>query len=351
MYDEIQVRNMNNTLLIDHLQQVDNVNSTYTYIKFLMSQHSYKIAIQLTHITFQQQWHVYLYGRLCNSILSIMDCEFLSNKSILITIDNTCDRSNYSSSVEFINCKFTKNGKSDSFIRTKFINVTLINCIFNRTSTSLQSSGKLHDDNRITVAIKNTKFVDSIIPLRESLLKISHANLLLKGMVTFHNITNDDSIIVLEDDSTITTHGRIVFSNNSACHLISFDTNSNQYIKIKEPSIISIYNNQVQNYFTMFPCTKVLYPFCIFQYFSNRTLQQSKFSIIFHNNQNNSKRCYRCFLPVYVNCYWISQSAFNDMIPTDVNNWFIKYSNNSININNDKIKLCACNDQMKRDCS
>ena len=271
MYDEIQVRNVNNTLLIDHLQQVDNVNPTYTCIKFIMSQFSYKIAIQLTHITFQQQWHVY--GELCNSTLSIMDCEFLSNKSILITIDNMCDRNNDNSSVEFINCKFMKSGKLNSFIRINFINVTLINCIFNRTSTSLQSSGQHYGDNRITVAIKNTKFVDSVILHGESLLEISHANLLLEGMVTFHNITNNDSIIVLEDDSTITTHGRIEFSNNSVCHLIRFDTNSNQYIKIKEPSNIHIHHNQVQNYFTMFPCTKILYPFCIFQYFSNRTLQ------------------------------------------------------------------------------
>ena len=111
------------------------------------------------------------------------------------------------------------------------------------------------------------------------------------------------------------------------------------HIKIKESSIISIHHNQVRNYFTMFPCTKMLYPFCIFQYFSNRTLRQSKFSIIFHNNQNNSKRCYsQMFLAsiMLIVTGYISQSAFNNMIPTDVNNWFIKYSSNSININNDQ---------------
>ena len=57
-----------------------------------------------------------------------------------------------------------------------------------------------------------------------------------------------------------------------------------------------------------------------------------------------------CHLPIITNCYWLPQSTFSHMIPTDVNNWFIKYNNNSIKVNNDQSMLCACNDQMERDC-
>ena len=355
IYNEIQARNMKSTVLIDHLQQVGYFNSTY--IHFSMNQHSYEIAIQLVHITFQQQWGVILYGQLCNSILSIMDCDFLSNRSTAITIEKMCDKTNVTSTVKFINCKFMKNEKSDSFINIRYINVIVINCIFNSTSTILQLSGIASDDNRITVVIKNTKFVDLVLPYAysESSLVINCADLLLEGMVIFHNITYHTSIITLLGDSTITIHGRIEFSNNSVCELISFD-NYNPYIQIKEPSIISISHNQMSNYFITFRCEKSLY--CIFQYLSNRALEESNFSILFYNNQYEDKcklwrdNTYkRCYLPIIDNCYWSPQSIFNYMIPTDVNNWFIKYNNNSIKVHNNHNTLCACNDQMEHDCS
>ena len=56
-------------------------------------------------------------------------------------------------------------------------------------------------------------------------------------------------------------------------------------------------------------------------------------------------------MPIITNCYWLPQSAFYNMIPTDVNNYFIKYNNSLINVNDDHNKLCACNDQNVSDCS
>ena len=166
--------------------------------------------------------------------------------------------------------------------------------------------------------------------------------------MTFHNITDYDSIITIKDDSFITIHGTIEFSNNSGYQLITFDDNDNQYIKIKEPSIINIHHNQVCNYFATSPCA-ILHPFCIFQYYSNRTLEQSKFSIMFYDNQ--SKGCYSCYLPVFATCYWLPQSTFNHMIPTDINDWFMEYKNNSIKVIDDQSMLCVCDAQMEHDCS
>ena len=346
IYNKNQARYVNNTLLIDHLQQVGYVNSTY--IQFRIYQHSYEVEIQLAHITFQQQRSMSLYGQLHNSILLIMDCKFLSNIQSLIIVHSTNENSN----VVFINCKFMNNVQSYSLIDTCDVNVTIINCIFNGTSI-IQLSGHLsvfHHEGIITVVIKNMHLLHG-----RSSLAISNANLLLEGMVTFHNITNHDSIITIMHNSTITVHGRIEFSNNYVCQLISFAHINIQYIKMKEPSIITIHHNHMSNYFVNSPC-ETLYHFCIFQYFSDRTLEQGNFSIMFYNNQhvdycNDTIWKNSCFLPIIATCYWLPQSTYNHAIPTDVNNWFIKYNNNSTKLNSNHSILCACNDQMKRDSS
>ena len=364
IYNDTQTRNMNNTLLIDHLQQEEIIKSTS--IELTMHQRSYKIKIWLTSITIRMQFRVFLYGQLHNSISSITNCQFLSTLTPLINMQDV----NINSSIVFTNCKFMNNPlinlfwKRHSLIKTHNINIKIINCIFNETSSVLKLFGNKHYE-KITVIIKNTQFLnlrflypenfllffDEFLPLGilKFPLEISHANLMLEGMVTFHNITNHDSIITLTDDSTITIHGRIEFSNNSGLQLISFVYNDIQYINIKEPSIVSIHHNQVCNYFAMFSSEKPLHLLCIFQYFSNRTFEQGNFSIIFYNNQYNDEciHNYGIPLPIITNCYWLPKSTFSHVIPTDVNNRFVKYNNNSIKVNNDHSVLCACNDQME----
>ena len=358
IYNKIQAKNVSNTLLIDHLEQVGYVKGTF--IELEMYQYSYEIAVQLAHITFQQQRSVFLYGRLQKCILSIMDCLFLSNRSPLIVLFKFSEITN--DTVEIINCKFMNNVFLYSLVYTEYINVIVINCVFfNGNSTVLQLSGNpSHLNGKITVVIKNTQFVDSVILHdHRSSLAIMYANLLLEGIVIFQNITNHESIIQLLHGCTITIYGRVELSNNSGCQLIRFYYNNIQHIKIKEPSIISIHHNRVWSYFDTFPCEKILYPFCTFQYFSNKTSGQGNFSIMIYNNFYYEDNCSArqsqwsdsCNLPIISNCYWLSQSTFNNMIPNDVNNWFVKYHNNSIKMNDDHSMLCACNDQMERDCS
>ena len=109
-------------------------------------------------------------------------------------------------------------------------------------------------------------------------------------------------------------------------------------------------------FFAMFQCERILYPFCIFQYYTNRTLENGNFLIEYYSNQYNNyvfkRNCYRGYLPI-ANCQWLSQSAYYHVIPTDINNRFIKYINNSdaIKVNNDHNALCACNNKMDYDCS
>ena len=50
-------------------------------------------------------------------------------------------------------------------------------------------------------------------------------------------------------------------------------------------------------------------------------------------------------------CYWLPQSAFNKIIPLDVNKKYIQYENNSLLLQMNKKKiLCYCNDEKHYDC-
>ena len=267
-----------------------------------------------------------------------------SYKKITAVIENTHFNNNY-----------LNNLNQDSLIDIWFADIIIVNCSFN-TNLDTLLFGYAKFNYKVTVIIKNTQFVNSVFKYNNNLIMVSNSDLLLEGIVTFHAITNHDSIIALNDNSTITIHGAVMFSNNIGCQLITFKSKINQYIKLKEPSNISIYHNQVCNSFVAFPCEGNLYQFCIFQYYTNETYEQKMFSIEYFNNQYKSNvsgcNCYNCLLPI-VNCHWLPESAFHHMIPTDVNNQFIKYINNSdaIKVNIDQDTFCACNNQKNHDCS
>ena len=465
-YHEMQVRNINNTFLIEHFQRVEHIN-TFLTIDLMIYQHSYQITIQLAHMKLQHQHEEFLHGVLSNTILYITDCQFLANLFPLLNIKVAIN--NDYSSIKFINCKFLNNSNLTPLINTD-VNVTIVNCIFNGSSVILQLPrsesygttelriliikntqfinckypklnslihtwhvdtiiinctfhgnsnilqltghmpgkykkttaiiedtrfnnnylnnpnqesliniwyadvtivncsfnknldtvlhwyGKFHDKGM--VIIKNTQFVNSVFRYYNNLIILSYSNLLLEGVVTFHAITNHDSIIELKDNSTITIHGNVKISNNIGYQLIRFKNNINQYIKLKEPSNIIIHHNQVCSFFVVFPCEGTLYQLCFFQYYINESDENEIFSIKYFNNQYNSNASewtyYSCHLPLD-NCHWLPQSAFYHAIPTDVNNGFIKYVNNSdaIIVNNDldHNAICACNNQMDHDCS
>ena len=169
IYNDIQTRNMNNTLLIDHLQQEEITKSTS--IELTMHQRSYKIKIWLTSITIRMQLNGLLYGQLHNSILSITNCKFLPTLSPPIDMQDI----NINSSIVFTNCKFMNNSlvnlfwKRHSLIKTHNINVKIINCIFNGSSTVLKLFGNKHYE-KITVIIKNTHFLNLGFLYPENLL-------------------------------------------------------------------------------------------------------------------------------------------------------------------------------------
>ena len=277
--------------------------------------------------------------------------EFGSFKKTMAVIEDTQFSYNYMNSATM-----------ESLISISFADVTIINCRFNRNlDTLLRFYGGIRYGskfNKFTIVIKNTQFVDSILEDHRDLITLFHSNLLLEGVIVFNTITNHDSIIELNYNSTITIHGVVKFSNNFGYQLIKFKDNNETYIKVKEPSTISMHYNQLCNFFTISPCERVFYQFCNFQYYTNGAFKSKNFLIEYYNNQYNTNvsRCpiySSCPIPI-ANCHWLPESAFYHMIPLDINNQFIRYINNSdaIKVNNDDDNtLYVCNEQMHHDCS
>ena len=285
----------------------------------------------------------------------IINCIFDANSKILkfsgnpnykyteILIEHTIFKNNYLTSANM-----------DALITTWHANVTMTNCSFNRNwNTLLQSRGDAYY-NFFKIIIKNTQFVDSVLKDHSNLLALFYLNLKLEGILVFHAIRNHNSIIDVNYGSTISIHGKVTFSRNFGHQLISFYSNINSYIKIKEPSIIMIYYNQLCNFFVKSFCDKI-YQFCAFQYYTSTTFKNGNFLIEFYNNKykcNNSSLIYSCPVPI-ANCHWLTDSAFYHMIPLDINKQLIRYINNSdmITVNNNDNKLCACDNEMYNDCS
>ena len=413
-YYELLIRNINNySLSIDHFQQVEQTSLLYAIN--INAEYFYDLTIQLANISHQHRSDSgFLYAYLSNSacILYIINCNVFSNSDSVNIFEIEGFGHNSAHGITFINCSFLKNTGIYLIIETQYINVKMINCTFDRNlgsesllfSNTLSSNNKtkivventrfsynlltrknsliyirctditlvncIFDGNsnsvlqlyrcglRATVIVKNSQFVNSALKNYNSLVIAYYSDLLLEGLVTFHAIINHDRIIELNNSSTITMHSKINFSNNIGYQLIVFKNSGKQYIILQDPSIVSIYHNHACNFATMSPCKEILYSFCTFQYYSNRTLEKANFLIEYYNNQyiSNISECHSecdgCHI-MKTNCHWLPGSVSYYTIPLDVNNKFIKSSNNSkvIEGNNDCNKLCACNKQSSHDCS
>ena len=104
---------------------------------------------------------------------------------------------------------------------------------------------------------------------------------------------------------------------------------------------------------------KYPYQFCLFQYFSNNTsivtLTNKKFLITFHSNQCKQDLRLGCYnyIPV-VQCLWLEQSLFNNILPLKVNDYYIQLINDSGTYKLSQIieqsSLCVCTDELYYNC-
>ena len=343
-------------------------NCTVIRIKIDMLQNHYRVILKIINIQLQHKMYNYKSfihaENLGTNEVFIINCEFVSNtyRHHLFFFTSTSN-----GSVQFTNCLFINNSII-TIINTidavlielhGFIKLEFNNCNFHQ-NTILQTQGT--KVNPINVVIKNSNYTTTMSNMTSQhtrfIILLSHTTLALMNSVSFHNIMDFNSIIALTGNSTIIITGTVKFSRNHVDALMDFHNNK-KYIIIKENSILNISHNVVKSLFnTNLPMSKYPYPFCFYQYFAKSTsqskvkMEKSNFTIIFYNNQCYSTSCYNN-IPT-INCLWLAKSYFNNTIPLEINNHYIKFINNSGTYNLSQIikqsSLCVCTNELHYDC-
>ena len=337
-YNETTVKAIMHNVLINSFYAMNHFTSDYG-IYLNMSQHTYKITLQVVNTTIQQVRQSVFLCALSNNTVNqntvlITKCQFHNNNNYktikhLFYLDkvnvNFIDSQIYninfrktyqplakitcSDNVTFFNLSLEHNRlhkrhpiiqsthsrlyKEVSLIQIINVsNVTVEDCYFhdNKQVTILDAL------NVIAIEIKNTIF-SVIQTASECTLLLHNCNLLLNGPVVFHKSKNNLASVVKLLDSNITVHGYIEFSENYAFSIIMFDCNRMTYcsiIKVLDNTTIVITSNGIFTYFVdsinpFSDKTPVAYPQCLFQYFSTRNLDSfhtaGNFSIIVEYNR------------------------------------------------------------------
>ena len=274
-------------------------------------------------------------------------------------------------------CSFYRAGIPDVFgliglirsINCALIKVTNSNFSFN--SMRLLEIYQQHDHKKTQVIIQNATFSSNKITY-DSLIFITNSNVILSGSVIFHKNIHDNQIIIdyksifQLHNTTISANGYIEFSNNYMVSLIYHICRTRLhcfYFNILDSTVINITSNSLSTYFTAEftqpSSQQVNYPLCYFQYFNVGNYRcyhnvENTFNIILHNNayksylENSLFSVERAFTSDYqlhtTHCYWLPRSAFNGIIPVDVNKQIIKSTNNSNQLPtlNQNKSLCYC---------
>ena len=377
-------------------------NCTVSSIKVNMFQDSYKVTLKMIDTKIQSTVHeladsdndsLIHAGELGPNEILITNCQFVENLYVEYLF---IFASSNNGSVKFINCQFINNynrattiyGTTNRIVQVGphhkqpaliKLNLSAIlelkNCHLHANSERevqiLQTNGDSR--NPEIVVIKNTTFSYYYIskttsnPTNEiqldynnldlSFIHLSNSTLLLEDLVVLTNISTLYSIISLKGNSTIVISGSVEFSYNHARELINFNDNDIKYITVKENSVISVTDNNVQSLFgTKQAIVKYPYPFCLFQYFSTIvSMEKRNFLIRFYNNQCKEVLRSGCYdnIPV-THCLWLPQSLFNNSIPLEVNNKYIQFINNSGTYNLSQTiyqsTLCVCANVTYHDC-
>ena len=369
-YNETDVKKEHSTLLIDHYQTQNDTkyyNKEIRLIELFMQQVSYKVTVQLSHITIKHKSNPFIsVGYMSEeSVLIIANCSFQFNHFTLFTAVINY-RYNAYAVIYFLNCQFLHNSSPVLIAMQRFMFLSFTNCIF------IDNLKLLNEYTEGKIIIIDTTFAYSklernyVYDESNNLIALSNGELTLAGTVTFDNIHCANSIIYLES-SIITINGLVKFSNNYAIAIVSFQSILNsypqQYLVIKNSASVEISKNYVCTFFKRSKPDRFqpkLYPFCFFQYISNETFtkdssKHSNFSITIHNNKYEPKipECDEG-IPI-ANCQWLLQSTFEGIFPLDINKHYIQYYNNNNNsdleaLNIKQSTLCICNNEMNYDC-
>ena len=358
---EIKMQNKHHKLFIDNYEakQYSDDYPKHT-ISFSMLQNSYSIAVYLFNTTFHNRKATFILIEHISevSMIHIMKCKFQFNSNTILT---ACTKDVYcNGSVYFTNCKFLHN-TSPLLINIQYIKAKFECCIFYNNSHILKMNGRLKQDTQIIIS--NTNFSNmNFSHICISFFELKNVSVFLNGTITFANIVCNASVITLMEHSTITIYGVINMSYNHVNSLISFSDSTDQHMIIKENSYVNISQNHVCTFFTLrqfhvYDNNPFPYPYCFFQYFSDRNMdekiQQGNFSITFYYNSYHENAKLKCYNKIPITkCHWLPRSGFKDIIPIDANKQYIQYDDKSsiYPLSIDQSTLCICSDKIHPDC-
>ena len=328
----------------------------------------------LLHATFLQHGKKAYYTH----SVQFINCHFLDNRinSLLSVNGEEIFACSVVLKIRFTSCQFVgneifqHNHLIDMLRGNIRIALILTNCLFHYNSNlqliNFVTAESFYCSQVSVILIKETTF--SFNNLSQYLINASRAILHLDGSVSFTSITSASGIIELTIQNDIGKdvlkfNGYIVILNNTGLNFLHFTGKcSDQNILIEEGTTVLIKNNTFTHAFASCDlnaeATSEPHPLCFFQFHSNNNDLSSKFyyeeflnfSIIFENSAAIMVAGYNEHT-VFMHCSWLPGSAFERIIPLDVNQRFVTFKGKEFIPWNYKKSWCICQNNSHYDCN
>ena len=296
-----------------------------------------------------------------NGTLSFINCEFHSNKEVIIISIAYCGQRT---------CKLTISNVTFPMILT---NISFVRCQFiNNTHRLLMIENNAPTLVKVNVSLKSLNILHNVplsTMIQDNMILISNMNVHISG--NFNVTKNRYRLSIMQFQSCdVLLSGKITFNENHCGQVILLDT----YIKIMEYTNITFKNNGYLNNIISIEGAEEYYqpyPFCIFQYIpmhNNVTLNDllSRYFVTFtHNyeillhhvviNLNGTTLHSQNYIPSVLfcrfisHCKWLPLGAFYGYSPVMVNQKIVK-TDDQINCNYHK-HICYCSHSQMVNCS
>ena len=372
IYNDTTVGMENHSLTIDHYHINGGSSFLQQKIKFILHQLTYKVIVQLSNSTFQGlKNETALFIDFNNdgvgqNVLLVKHCQFANNNMPSVATRVNCflylHTKQKDDTVKFQDCKFFNhqiNNNSGIIDIKDGPNIHISHCIFHYNRYSPAITKTAENSVKLKVIITNTVFSSCIAQRLYQFMYLESTELHLQGPIIFFNISNINAVITLYESDLVCSN-YIEFSNNSGKTIVKHATYYNNFILVKEGTIINVTHNSFQMFTSIPQHSAVLYyPFCYFQFISGdyswtNDKYNYNYSIIFDNNFEHFTKFVYKDLPL-THCSWLPQSAFNTTMPLEVNKKYIKYINKSGTFDMlpqhiQQKTLCLCDTENNYDC-
>ena len=355
LYNDSMANEYNNLLEIKNYSCVGDV-AIWNKITLFFSLEYFQVNIIISDTIFS----FHRAFRLINIVGNDVDCMLHIKRTYFIhnQINYLISRYKYNESIygdiRFSDCTFFNNSMFDKnyfFIAKYHVKkMKWINCFFHRNTNLELFSPNFQFIRHIT--IKSTTFSSNI--LSNPFINVHEAVLTFHGPVKFINNTGDSYLLSVD----VTTGGLACYNYIGILHnhVKGFlHTDERSMINLEENANLQVKYNNFSDYFAISQQVLKPYPYCFFQYVSNKNYDEIwyqgkkiNYSISFIDN-------YMKPLPYsYIaECDWSVSSAFKEIMPLEVNKRVIMYKSvwpvKFLSINEKEI--CVCKTNNSYDCT